>query len=110
MPATPQEREKLGKAAAGADEEDTAAPGPGSNIFAQQQVDFATPRGRAVYNALFRKPPNRRHLIREMFLPRRTAFMYDFDPETGGGDVPTTLRRSKADCPPVQVNSQDRCV
>jgi hypothetical protein len=101
----PQEREKLGKAAAGAEEEDAAAPGPGSNIFAQQQqVSFATPRGRAVYNALFRKPPNRRHLIREMFLPRRTAFVYDFDPDTGGGDVPTTLRRSKADCPPVQVS------
>lgn len=40
----------------------------------------------------------------EQFLPRRTAFVYDFDEVTDEGfvpDVPTTVRRSKQDCPKV---------
>ena len=41
-----------------------------------------------------------------MFAPRRMAFVYDFsiDEEGGGGvdnEIPTTLRRSKTDCPQV---------
>lgn len=38
-----------------------------------------------------------------MFLPRRTAFVYDLEEQEGNTDVPTTLRRSKEDCPPVSL-------
>lgn len=46
----------------------------------------------------------RRSSIHEQFMPRRMAFVYDFDEVTDEGyvpDVPTTLRRSKVDCPKV---------
>jgi hypothetical protein len=69
----------------------------------QQQVQFESPQGRAVYDALFKPPLVNRALIREMFQPRRTAFVFEFG--EGAGDVPTTLRRSKADCPQVQVGA-----
>ena len=36
-----------------------------------------------------------------MFLPMRTAFVYDMEEHDSNTDVPTTLRRSKEDCPPV---------
>ena len=36
-----------------------------------------------------------------MFLPMRTAFVYDMEEHDSNADVPTTLRRSKEDCPPV---------
>jgi IK cytokine len=94
-----RERERQEKQQAVKAEAPMAAP-----VF-KAPVKFETPLGRAVYEAACKPPPNRKALIREMFLPRRTAFVYDFDPDTGGGDVPTTLRRSKADCPPVQVRA-----
>ena len=94
-----RERERQEKQQAAKADAPMAAP---RSIF-KAPARFETPLGRAVYEAACKPPPNRKALIREMFLPRRTAFVYDFDPETGGGDVPTTLRRSKADCPPVQV-------
>lgn len=37
----------------------------------------------------------------EMFLPGRTAFVYDLDEEFSH-DIPTTVHRSKADCPTPQ--------
>ena len=42
--------------------------------------------------------------MHEQFLPRRMAFVYDFEEVTDEGivpDVPTTVRRSKLDCPKV---------
>jgi hypothetical protein len=74
----------------------------------QQQMQFESPQGRAVYDALFKPPLVNRALIREMFQPRRTAFVFEFG--EGAGDVPTTLRRSKADCPQVQVRVADVAV
>lgn len=69
----------------------------------KQPVKFVTPLGRALYASVFRPPAAAasRNLVREMFQPRRTAFVFEF--EEGSSDVPTTLRRSKADCPVVQV-------
>ncbi len=57
-----------------------------------------TPTGRAIYNALFNPV---KLDVSEMFLPRRTAFVYDLDEEFSPSDIPTMLRRSKADCPQV---------
>ena len=63
-----------------------------------QDLKFITPAGQAVYNAMFKpfKAP-----ANEMFLPMRTAFVYDMEETDSNTDVPTTLRRSKEDCPPV---------
>ncbi|KAL0026471.1 hypothetical protein WJX77_001145 [Trebouxia sp. C0004] len=62
-----------------------------------QDLKFITPAGQAVYNAIFKpfKAP-----ASEMFLPMRTAFVYDMEEHDSNTDVPTTLRRSKEDCPP----------
>lgn len=45
--------------------------------------------------------------IRELFLPRRMAFVYDFEADEYGvvQDIPTTVRRSKADCPTVGASA-----
>lgn len=68
-----------------------------------QDIKFVTPDGQAVYNALF-KPF--RAPASEMFLPMRTAFVYDLEEQDSNTDVPTTLRRSKEDCPPVRMDSR----
>mmetsp|Transcript_36029 Transcript_36029/g.85486 ORF Transcript_36029/g.85486 Transcript_36029/m.85486 type:complete len:584 (-) Transcript_36029:57-1808(-) len=60
---------------------------------------FVTPMGRAVYRAIM-EPPKADAV--ESFLPGRMAFIYSFEEDEFGNppsDVPTTLRRSKADCP-----------
>ena len=64
-----------------------------------QELKFATPLGRAVYNAVFNEKPSD---VSQSFLARRLAFVYELDEDTGT-DVPTTLRRSLADCPPVRA-------
>ncbi|KAL3154131.1 hypothetical protein ABBQ32_013660 [Trebouxia sp. C0010 RCD-2024] len=69
----------------------------GQKVKAKQDIKFVTPDGQAVYNALF-KPF--RAPASEMFLPMRTAFVYDLEEQDSNTDVPTTLRRSKEDCPP----------
>lgn len=61
-----------------------------------QEMNFKTPLARAVYNAAFHPPKVN---VVEMFQPRRTAFVFDLDEGENGLDIPTTLRRSKADCP-----------
>ncbi len=65
----------------------TAAPTPA--------MSFASALGRRVYDTIFRPP---RVDVAELYLPRRTAFVYEMD---SGNDIPTTLRRSRADCPKV---------
>ncbi len=60
---------------------------------------ISTPLARSVYSTLFE--PSRAN-VRDMYLPRRTAFVFDFDNEDSfDTDVPTTLRRPKSECPPV---------
>ena len=73
-----------------------AAPPP------SQGPTFHSPAGRAVYDILFgaqhaaaQAPPS------ERFLPRRTAFLYNME-NGGDAEVPTTLNRSKEDCPRPQ--------
>ena len=60
---------------------------------------FATSLGRAVYAVLFDKPNKDAHLA---FQPGRMAFQYDLD-DPAAPDVPTTNRRSAADCPEVRL-------
>ncbi|KAG2488795.1 hypothetical protein HYH03_012595 [Edaphochlamys debaryana] len=67
---------------------------------AKQELKFTTPLARSLYSTLFQPP---RSNARELYLPRRTAFVYDFDNEDSlDTDIPTTLRRPKSECPPPQ--------
>ena len=56
---------------------------------------------RNIYKILFQnKLPERN----ELFLPRRMAYVVDLEDEYADADVPTTIVRSKADCPTVDVS------
>lgn len=56
-----------------------------------------------MYTAVFQ--PQRRS-VAEKFQPRRTAFVYELDDDEDGLDIPTTLYRSKADCPKACLSSK----
>lgn len=62
-------------------------------------MHFATPLGRALWSVVIRQP---KAAASELFLPRRSAFVYDLEGHGYGSELPTTLRRSKEDCPPVR--------
>jgi hypothetical protein len=65
-----------------------------------QEIRFQTSVGRGVFSAIFNPPKLN---VSELFLPRRTAFVYELEDGEDMSDIPTTLRRSKLDCPPVSV-------
>src|SRR5690242_7733737 len=77
--------------------------GPHSDVthsaHAVQDMHFHTPMARILYSILF-DPPVKRS-VAEMFQPRRMAFVYELDEQDHSTDMPTTLRRSKEDCPAV---------
>lgn len=65
----------------------------------EEQMDFRTKMGRNIYRQLFcRKLPERN----ELFLPGRMAYVVDLEDDFTESDVPTTLIRSKADCPSLE--------
>jgi len=56
--------------------------------------------GRNIYRYLFsRRLPERN----ELFLPGRMAYVVDLEDDYAESDIPTTLIRSKADCPSLEV-------
>lgn len=59
--------------------------------------------GRNIYRILFK---NKAYERNELFLPGRMAYVVDLDDEYADTDIPTTLIRSKADCPTMEVPSQ----
>ncbi|XP_015763174.1 PREDICTED: protein Red-like [Acropora digitifera] len=65
------------------------------------EVEFTTKLGQKVYKALFRSRPADRN---ELFQPGRMAYVFDVEDEYAESDIPTTLIRSKADCPGIEVN------
>lgn len=60
------------------------------------------PPGRNIYRVVFRTGQIERN---ELFLPGRMAYVVDLDDEFTDTDIPTTLIRSKADCPSMEVPS-----
>lgn len=62
------------------------------------RVQFKTSLGRRIFTAVF-QPPRRN--VAQKFQRHRMAFAYELDEEEDGLDIPTTLHRSKADCPKV---------
>lgn len=66
-----------------------------------QALFFALRTGRNVYRMLFKSKAYERN---ELFLPGRMAYVVDLDDEYADTDIPTTLIRSKADCPTMEVS------
>lgn len=73
-----------------------------------EKVQVNTKAGRAIFRAVVASQTCRRGRIErnELFLPGRMAYVVELEEEAGGGlgggaddDVPTTLVRSRADCP-----------
>lgn len=62
--------------------------------------DPPPPTGRNIYRVMFRSGQYERN---ELFLPGRMAYVVDLDDEFTDTDIPTTLIRSKADCPSMEV-------
>ena len=64
-----------------------------------QDIKFHTTLGQAVYDSIFLPA---KVSVSANFLPRRMAFAYELgDEEWDGSGIPTTLRRSREDCPKV---------
>ncbi|KAK2827769.1 hypothetical protein Q7C36_018695 [Tachysurus vachellii] len=68
----------------------------------EQKIEFKTRLGRNIYRILFKG----RHIERnELFLPGRMAYVVDLEDEYADTDIPTTLIRSKADCPTMEAQT-----
>ncbi|KAI5064939.1 hypothetical protein GOP47_0019634 [Adiantum capillus-veneris] len=65
----------------------------------ENSMVFRTASAKLIYQWVVK--PQNLNKTNEMFLPGRTAFVYDLDEEFSH-DIPTTLHRSKADCPAPQ--------
>lgn len=62
----------------------------------EEEIMFRTKMGRNIYRCLFKsKHPEKN----ELFLPSRMAYIIDLEDDYTESDIPTTLIRSKADCP-----------
>lgn len=62
----------------------------------EDMINFRTKLGRNVFRTIFgTKRPERN----ELYMPKRMAYVYDLEDEFNETDIPTTLIRSKADCP-----------
>uniref|UniRef100_A0A8C0WU92 Protein Red n=1 Tax=Castor canadensis TaxID=51338 RepID=A0A8C0WU92_CASCN len=68
----------------------------------ENKIEFKTRLGRNVYRMLFKSKSYERN---ELFLPGRMAYVVDLDDEYADTDIPTTLIRSKADCPTMEAQT-----
>jgi len=66
------------------------------------EIAFTTKLGQKIYKALFRNRPAERN---ELFQPGRMAYVFDIEDEYAESDIPTTLIRSKADCPGIETQA-----
>ncbi|NXN17596.1 RED protein, partial [Indicator maculatus] len=68
----------------------------------ENKIEFKTRLGRNIYRILFKSKAYERN---ELFLPGRMAYVVDLDDEYADTDIPTTLIRSKADCPTMEAQT-----
>lgn len=68
----------------------------------EQKIEFKTRLGRNIYRILFKGRQMERN---ELFLPGRMAYVVDLEDEYADTDIPTTLIRSKADCPTMEAQT-----
>ncbi|XP_073252869.1 protein Red-like [Porites lutea] len=66
------------------------------------EIEFTTKLGQKIYKTLFRSRPAERN---ELFQPGRMAYVFDVEDEYAESDIPTTLIRSKADCPGIETQA-----
>jgi hypothetical protein len=108
VPGLSQDKKKASSADAPA-----AAPAPVTpEDEEEQRLGIKSTLARNIFRALFRPPPRR---VNELFLPHRMAYIIDLEVTNGQqdeenekgshnmDDIPTTLIRSKADCPNAEV-------
>ncbi|GLD71460.1 protein Red [Lates japonicus] len=69
------------------------------DVEPEEKIEFKTRLGRNIYRVVFRSGLVERN---ELFLPGRMAYVVDLDDEFTDTDIPTTLIRSKADCPSME--------
>ncbi|KAJ7385161.1 hypothetical protein OS493_017538, partial [Desmophyllum pertusum] len=69
---------------------------------AADEIEFTTKLGQKIYKTLFRNRPAERN---ELFQPGRMAYVFDVEDEYAESDIPTTLMRSKADCPGIETQA-----
>uniref|UniRef100_A0A671TPZ7 IK cytokine n=1 Tax=Sparus aurata TaxID=8175 RepID=A0A671TPZ7_SPAAU len=72
------------------------------DIEPEEKIEFKTRLGRNIYRMVFRTGQVERN---ELFLPGRMAYVVDLDDEFTDTDIPTTLIRSKADCPSMEAQT-----
>ncbi|XP_036380511.1 protein Red-like isoform X1 [Megalops cyprinoides] len=68
----------------------------------EEKIEFKTRLGRNIYRILFKSRQMERN---ELFLPGRMAYIVDLEDEYADTDIPTTLIRSKADCPTMEAQT-----
>nr|XP_054586982.1 protein Red isoform X1 [Nothobranchius furzeri] len=68
----------------------------------EEKIEFKTRLGRNIFRMVFRSGVSERN---ELFLPGRMAYVVDLDDEFTDTDIPTTLIRSKADCPSMEAQT-----
>ncbi|KAM6984299.1 protein Red [Tautogolabrus adspersus] len=72
------------------------------DVEPEEKIEFKTRMGRNIYRVVFRTGVVERN---ELFLPGRMAYVVDLDDEFTDTDIPTTLIRSKADCPSMEAQT-----
>ncbi|XP_057677429.1 protein Red [Corythoichthys intestinalis] len=72
------------------------------DVEPEEKMEFKTRLGRNIYRMVFRSGAPERN---ELFLPGRMAYVVDLDDEFTDTDIPTTLIRSKADCPSMEAQT-----
>ncbi|KAF7646134.1 hypothetical protein LDENG_00192580 [Lucifuga dentata] len=72
------------------------------DVEPEEKIEFKTRLGRNIYRVVFRSGMTERN---ELFLPGRMAYVVDLDDEFTDTDIPTTLIRSKADCPSMEAQT-----
>ncbi|XP_026166087.1 protein Red isoform X2 [Mastacembelus armatus] len=72
------------------------------DVEPEEKIEFKTRLGRNIYRVVFKSGLAERN---ELFLPGRMAYVVDLDDEFTDTDIPTTLIRSKADCPSMEAQT-----
>ena len=94
----PEGKEKT--AAAAASTTTAAAAQPAEDTKSKHEIKSTLARN--IHRALFDKNLPERN---ELFAPGRMAYVVDLEDEFGESDVPTTVIRSKTDCPDVEATA-----
>lgn len=68
----------------------------------KDDIEFKTSLGKKIYGGVFNSRVPEKN---ELFVPGRMAYVFDVEDEFTESDIPTTIIRSKADCPVLENQS-----